>query len=135
MARPTKEEARLHRNLEEERRRYIEAFRRDCRSCPATKHLHPDHQRRCADCNGKVCEKMQSKGLDDDGGPLPPADRPTCGAKTHSGGTCGHKVIPGKTRCKLHGGKSTGPRTREGRARIAVAQRKRWAKKRAGEQF
>jgi hypothetical protein len=34
-------------------------------------------------------------------------------------------------RCKLHGGMSTGPRTLEGRARIAAAQRKRWAKRRA----
>jgi hypothetical protein len=33
-------------------------------------------------------------------------------------------------RCKLHGGLSTGPRTAEGRARIAAAQRKRWARHR-----
>jgi hypothetical protein len=30
-------------------------------------------------------------------------------------------------RCKHHGGMSTGPRTAEGRDRIAVAQKKRWA--------
>jgi hypothetical protein len=29
--------------------------------------------------------------------------------------------------CKFHGGKSTGPRTPEGRARIAEVQRRRWA--------
>lgn len=34
-------------------------------------------------------------------------------------------------RCKLHGGMSTGPRTVEGRERIAAAQRKRWEKHRA----
>lgn len=76
---------------------------------------------------------MKAKGLDDDGKPLPPNDRPTCGAKTRAGGTCGNKVIPGKTRCHFHGGKSTGPRTVEGRARIAEAQRKRWAQKRGGQ--
>lgn len=31
-------------------------------------------------------------------------------------------------RCKLHGGMSTGPKTAQGRARIAAAQRKRWEK-------
>lgn len=69
------------------------------------------------------------------GGPaIPPAERPTCGAKTRSGGTCARKVIPGKIRCRFHGGKSTGPRPPEDRARIAEAQRKRWAKqRRAGE--
>lgn len=130
MARPTKAETRLHRYLAEDRRHYLEALRRDWRSCPATAHLHPDHQKACSGCNGRVCERMQAKGLDDAGKPLPPTDRPTCGAKTHSGGICGHKVVPGKTRCRFHGGKSTGPRTAEGRARIAEAQRKRWTKRR-----
>ena len=34
-------------------------------------------------------------------------------------------------RCRLHGGLSTGPKTPEGRARIAEAQRRRWARWRA----
>nr|WP_274594846.1 HGGxSTG domain-containing protein [Parasedimentitalea marina] len=34
---------------------------------------------------------------------------------------------PGRKRCKFHGGMSTGPKTKEGRERIAAAQRKRWA--------
>ena len=33
-------------------------------------------------------------------------------------------LVNGK--CKLHGGLSTGPKTEEGRARIAAAQRARW---------
>jgi hypothetical protein len=33
---------------------------------------------------------------------------------------------PGKARCRFHGGKSTGPKTQAGRARIAEAQRLRW---------
>ena len=43
--------------------------------------------------------------------------RVVCGAKTQSGRPCRAKSIPGKRRCKWHGGCSTGPRTTEGRAR------------------
>lgn len=32
----------------------------------------------------------------------------TCGAKTRNGGMCKKPTLKGKTRCKLHGGKSTG---------------------------
>lgn len=32
----------------------------------------------------------------------------TCGAKTRSGGMCKKPPLKGKTRCRLHGGKSTG---------------------------
>jgi transcriptional regulator with XRE-family HTH domain len=55
-----------------------------------------------------------------------------CGAQTRKGTPCRAKALPGKTRCKFHGGASTGPRTAEGKARIAEAQRKRWAAWRAG---
>ncbi|NCF34380.1 MAG: hypothetical protein GWP50_12545 [Proteobacteria bacterium] len=44
-----------------------------------------------------------------------------CGAKTRSGMPCAKYPIAGKRRCRLHGGMSTGPRTEEGRARIASA--------------
>jgi transcriptional regulator with XRE-family HTH domain len=57
--------------------------------------------------------------------------RVICGAKTRKGGTCCNKSEPGKQRCKFHGGKSTGPKTPEGRARIAKAQIQRWAKVKA----
>jgi transcriptional regulator with XRE-family HTH domain len=50
-----------------------------------------------------------------------------CGARSRKGKPCRAKALPGKTRCKFHGGASTGPRTAEGKARIAEAQRKRWA--------
>jgi hypothetical protein len=46
-----------------------------------------------------------------------------CGAKTRAGGCCQVRAEPGKTRCRFHGGKSTGPKTQAGRARIAKAQR------------
>jgi hypothetical protein len=53
-------------------------------------------------------------------------DRPRCGAKTRAGGTCLVRVELGKARCRFHGGLSTGPKTKAGRARIAEAQRRRW---------
>lgn len=34
-----------------------------------------------------------------------------CGARTRSGAPCTRPALPGKTRCKLHGGASTGPKT------------------------
>ena len=34
---------------------------------------------------------------------------------------CRAPAIKGKTKCRFHGGKSTGPKTAEGRARIAAA--------------
>ena len=45
-----------------------------------------------------------------------------CRAKTRSGKPCQRIGNPKNGRCHLHGGKSTGPRTAEGRARIAAAQ-------------
>ena len=47
-----------------------------------------------------------------------------CGAKTRSGGTCQNPAIKGRSRCKLHGGLSTGPRTPEGKARSIAAHTK-----------
>ena len=44
-----------------------------------------------------------------------------CNAKTRSGGECKRFGNVNDGRCHLHGGKSTGPRTKEGRARIAAA--------------
>ena len=54
-----------------------------------------------------------------------------CGAKTRKGGQCRNKSEPGKRRCKFHGGKSTGAKTPEGLARIAEAQKRRWARVKA----
>ncbi len=54
-----------------------------------------------------------------------------CGARTRKGHPCRLLSEPDRRRCKFHGGRSTGPRTPEGRARIAEAQRHRWASWRA----
>ena len=44
-----------------------------------------------------------------------------CGARTRGGAPCKSWPVRGRRRCRMHGGKSTGPRTAEGRARIAAA--------------
>lgn len=56
--------------------------------------------------------------------------RRTCGAMTRRSMECRLRTEPGRKRCRLHGGLSTGPLTAEGKARIAEAQRKRWAERR-----
>lgn len=49
--------------------------------------------------------------------PTPPK-RIQCGAKRHRDGQpCKALSEPGKRRCRFHGGRSTGPRTSEGKAR------------------
>ena len=55
-------------------------------------------------------------------GPNWPGKR--CLAKTRQGTPCQNPAIKGPGRCKLHGGKSTGPRTPEGKARSIAARTK-----------
>jgi hypothetical protein len=93
--------------------------------CPANR------QKTCSDpaCGvGANCKRMAELGLAGDGSALRRDERPPCGARTQSGTPCLVRVEPGKRRCRLHGGLSTGPRTPEGKARIAAAQRKRWTR-------
>ncbi|MFM7656166.1 MAG: HGGxSTG domain-containing protein [Paracoccaceae bacterium] len=45
-----------------------------------------------------------------------------CRARTKGGDPCQRPAVARTGRCPNHGGKSTGPRTEEGRARIAAAQ-------------
>ena len=47
-----------------------------------------------------------------------------CGARTRAGTPCQRPAVKKTGRCTRHGGKSTGPRTEAGRARIAAAQTK-----------
>ena len=44
-----------------------------------------------------------------------------CGAKNRVGGACQNPAIEGRDRCKLHGGRSTGARSPQGKARAAAA--------------
>ncbi len=53
---------------------------------------------------------------------------PRCGAKTRSGGKCGHYAMP-NARCRYHGGKSTGakkPRVKHGYYTKAAIEERRW---------
>jgi hypothetical protein len=89
-----------------------------------------NQQRTCSDpaCGvGGTCQCLAELGLAGDGSPLRRKDRPRCGARTRKGVPCVVRVEPGKRRCRFHGGLSTGPKTAEGKARIAAAQRRRWA--------
>jgi hypothetical protein len=49
-----------------------------------------------------------------------------CGARTRMGAPCRRKGLD-NGRCPNHGGLSSGPKSIAGRARIAEAQRRRWA--------
>ena len=62
------------------------------------------------------------------------ARKQLCGARTRAGHPCKRKGLGRGGRCPNHGGASTGPKTQEGRARIAAAQRRRWAAWRAVRQ-
>ena len=55
-------------------------------------------------------------------GPDWPGQR--CLAKTRRGTLCRNPAIRGPNRCRMHGGKSTGPRTEEGKARSIAAHTK-----------
>ena len=52
-------------------------------------------------------------------GPDWPGQR--CGAKTRRGTACRRPASKRNGRCRLHGGRSTGPKSAEGRAKIAAA--------------
>ncbi len=62
-------------------------------------------------------------------GPSWPGHR--CGAKTRAGGACQNPAIKGRSRCKLHGGRSTGPTTEQGKARVVAAHTKHGRRSRA----
>jgi hypothetical protein len=57
-------------------------------------------------------------------------DKQRCGAKLHRKlKWCSRWPVPGKKRCRLHGGLSTGARTPDGKAKAAAALREgrqRW---------
>ena len=67
------------------------------------------------------CHPTRTGARTNNSGNLPPAAnqaRVICGAKRRRDGQpCQGLSLPGKLRCKWHGGASTGPRTDEGRAR------------------
>jgi len=78
------------------------------------------------DKNSKCLDRIKSRNKARDAAKIS-TNRWTCRAKTRKGHPCRLLSEPGKRRCKFHGGMSTGPKTEEGKARIAEAQRQRWA--------
>ena len=91
---------------------------------PTTDPPLPDHP---SDGEGDCPMKDKSMRLTAIGlatrfGPDWPGKR--CLAKTRRGTECQRPAITGAGRCRLHGGRSTGPRTEEGRARISAANTK-----------
>ncbi|WP_302478377.1 HGGxSTG domain-containing protein [Ruegeria arenilitoris] len=101
------------------------------RICPFRNVTGRGKEKTCSKCIGGQCRDLQDIGLDEEGQPLPTHRRARCGAKTRKGSQCQLPVSPGKRRCRYHGGLSTGPKSASGRARIAEAQRNRWAKQRS----
>jgi hypothetical protein len=68
-----------------------------------------------------------------------PSTAPRCGAKTKAGTPCKRAAERNpqtgrRTRCRLHGGLCTGPRTPEGKARVAAAQFKHGLRSKAYRQ-
>ena len=65
----------------------------------------------------------------------PRRKRPLCAARCRDGHACRARAVwdddrdrPRNGRCRVHGGLSTGPKTAEGKARIAAANRRRAAR-------
>lgn len=94
--------------------------------CPFLEKRTTAYNPNCVQCYEGQCSRMSSIGLDTLGNPLPEGERPICGARTRSGDACEMPVVPGKRRCRAHGGLSTGPKTEAGRERIRLAQKRRW---------
>ena len=72
-----------------------------------------------AQTSSAKCNGQPTLGLETRFGPDWPGRR--CLAKTRRGNECQKPAIKGKGRCQLHGGRSTGPKTVEGRQRVALA--------------
>jgi hypothetical protein len=82
-----------------------------------------------------VLEKMERLGMFDQAAAeepvetekrrkVPKKERPFCGAKCRDGHACNARVVPGKTKCRLHGGLS-GAKTEAGKEKIREANRNR----------
>ena len=66
-----------------------------------------------------IAEDNVTIGIEWRFGPDWPGQR--CGAKTRRGTPCKRPANKRNGRCRLHGGQSSGPKTAEGRAKIAAA--------------
>lgn len=73
------------------------------------------------EANLKNNQKIKIKGLRNNNPRGNPNTAPRCGAKTRKGTLCLAPAMKGKQRCRMHGGKSTGARTEEGKKRVKKA--------------
>jgi len=64
-------------------------------------------------------QKLLEAGKDTRFGANWPGQR--CFAKTRQGTACENPAMNNRERCRMHGGKSSGPKTPEGKARAAAA--------------
>ena len=67
-------------------------------------------------------QKLLEAGKDTRFGANWPGQR--CLAKTRRSTLCQNPAVTDRSRCRMHGGKSTGPRTLEGKAQVAAVHRK-----------
>lgn len=61
----------------------------------------------------------------------PMHDDACCGARTRHGMLCRNRPVSSRKRCRMHGGKSTGPRTAEGLERMRAARTKHGGRSKA----
>ena len=54
-----------------------------------------------------------------------------CLAKTRQGTPCQNPAVTDRNRCRMHGGRSTGPKSIEGKARVVAANTKHGLRSRA----
>jgi hypothetical protein len=109
---------------ETQQRRWREARLRDEEIWIAKQMARLDAKRKA---KAAKCATQSERPL---GPKLTGRSRKLCGARTRSrnGAPCQCKVVPGRTRCRFHGGLSTGPRTPEGKARCAEGVRRHFAR-------
>ena len=79
----------------------------------------------------RVTVKLASQRATEERARLRELRNKPCGARTRAGPPCRRKGLGKGGRCSNHGGMSTGPRTPEGRARLAALMKARWALSRA----
>ena len=103
--------------------RYVEE-----RMCEYEERIHLRELNRAAREAGQRCAAAKRARESEERVRFREIRRQPCGAKTRAGPPCQRKGLGRGGRCANHGGASTGPKTPEGRQRIAEAQRRRWAR-------
>jgi hypothetical protein len=94
-------------------------------STPELRKLYKRYYEKCDEAFAKW-EKQEGYPVRMESPPYPEELRGmTCGASTRAGTPCKQKGLYRNGRCKLHGGLSTGPRTKRGKRRSSLNWKKR----------